>query len=118
MPGNPVPPTTRVSVHHYATYRSQDNFRDPDNFVPERWLGDPLYANDNRECFRPFAAGPRDCLGQTMAMCEMQLIMAKVLFRFNVEACEELDALERWSQQKAFVLWEKKPLKCRLTRSA
>lgn len=118
MPGSPVPSGTRVSVHHYATYRSPDNFRDPNDFIPERWLGDALYEGDNRECFRPFAAGARDCLGQTMAMCEMQLIMARVLFRFHLEAYEDAEGLSRWSQQKAFVLWEKKPLKCRLVRSA
>ena len=101
-----------MSVHHYATYRSPDNFRDPDNFVPERWLNDPAYSNDNRSCFRPFAVGPRDCLGQSMANHEIQLIIARVLFKFNLESCDEN---ADWDDQKAFVLWEKKPLMCRLT---
>lgn len=111
MPGDSVPAGTRVSVHHYATYRSSTNFRDPDSFVPERWLDDPIYQGDNRECFRPFAVGPRDCLGQSMALHEMQLILARIFFRFNMEICE--DNFD-WDDQKAFVLWEKKPLMCRL----
>ena len=112
MPGDAVPAGTRVSVHHYATYRSPSNFRNPDSFVPERWLNDCAYSSDNRECFRPFAFGPRDCLGQSMAIHEMQLILARVIFRFNLETCEE-DS--NWDDQRAFVLWEKKPLRCRLT---
>lgn len=112
MPGEAVPAGTRVSVHHYATYRSPLNFRDPDDFVPERWLNDPAYSSDNRECFRPFAVGPRDCLGQNMALHEMQLILARIFFRFNLEAgADHAD----WDKQRAFVLWEKQPLMCRLT---
>ncbi|KAH7303423.1 cytochrome P450 [Stachybotrys elegans] len=112
LPGGPVPTGTRVSVHHFSTYHSPTNFRDPDSFVPERWLNDPTYNCDNRSCFRPFAIGPRDCLGQGMAMHEMQLLVASVLLKFNMELCE--DSLQ-WDDQRAFVLWEKKPLMCRLT---
>lgn len=35
-----------------------------DDFVPERWMGDPEFETDNRACFRPFSHGPRECLGQ------------------------------------------------------
>lgn len=116
MPGGPVPAGTRVSVHHYATYRSPINFRDPDHFIPKRWLNDSTYSNDNRKCFQPFSIGSRDCLGQIIALQEMQLILARLFFNFNLEACKE--SLTSWDQQKAFVLWEKKPLMCRLTRAA
>ncbi|PTB50357.1 hypothetical protein M431DRAFT_541147 [Trichoderma harzianum CBS 226.95] len=115
MPGGPVPGGTRVSVHHYATYHNPDNFRDPDSFVPERWLNDPAYSGDNRECWRPFAFGPRDCLGQNMAMRETQLILARLLFKFNIEICDGLEGTSDWDEQNAYVLWEKKPLMCRLT---
>lgn len=115
MPGGPVPGGTRVSVHHYATYRNPDNFRDPDSFVPERWLNDPAYSGDNRECWRPFAFGPRDCLGQNMAMRETQLILARLLFKFNIEICDGVEGASDWDEQNAYVLWEKKPLLCRLT---
>jgi cytochrome P450 len=83
--------------------------------MPERWLGDPAYRDDRRECFQPFAYGPRDCLGQNMALHEMRLIIARLFFKFNLELCEESS---RWDDQKAFVLWEKKPLMCRLAVAA
>ncbi|KAI1428001.1 cytochrome P450 [Xylaria sp. FL1777] len=109
--GKWVAPETRVSVHHYATYHSPSNFRNPDTFAPERWLGDPAYQNDRRESVKPFATGPRDCIGQNMAMFEMRLMLALVYFNFDLEICKES---REWPEQKAFVLWDKKPLICRL----
>lgn len=56
---------TTVGVDHWATYRSNDNFRDPETFIPERWLGDPVYADDQRAALQPFSYGPRNCIGKT-----------------------------------------------------
>jgi cytochrome P450 len=46
-----IPQDTWVSVHHYSTYHSQENFTDPDKFVPERWIAEEniRYANDVHE---------------------------------------------------------------------
>jgi cytochrome P450 len=45
-------------------YRSPTLWTDPEEFHPERFLGDPKYANDAREAFKPFFTGSRDCIGQ------------------------------------------------------
>lgn len=106
--GSYIPPATRVSVHHWSTYHSESNFRDADMFVPERWLKtDPRYADDALEAHQPFAFGPRNCLGQNMAMHEMRLLLATLLFKFDFELCEES---KNWTDQKAFALWIKNPL--------
>ncbi|KAK7749132.1 hypothetical protein SLS62_008419 [Diatrype stigma] len=107
--GQWVAPGTRVSVHHYTTYRYPANFANPDAFVPERWLGDPAYENDRRKALQPFSYGPRSCLGQNMAMHEMRVILAKVFFSFDLELSEESFG---WAEQKVFALWEKGPLMC------
>lgn len=62
--GNLVPPGIRVGVHHYSSFHSAANFRDPEMFVPERWLGDSNYKNDIHDAFQPFSSGPRVCLGR------------------------------------------------------
>ncbi|KAK8123015.1 Cytochrome P450 monooxygenase FUM2 [Apiospora sp. TS-2023a] len=121
--GQWVAPGTRVSVHHYATYRSPQNFKNPDTFAPERWLSskgrsDPSsspYRDDRRESYQPFAYGPRDCLGRNLAMHEMRYILARVLFKFDLELCRESRG---WDAQRAFILWEKKPLLCTLQAAA
>ncbi|KAI1494267.1 cytochrome P450 [Biscogniauxia mediterranea] len=109
--GRWIPPGTRVSVHHYSTYHSPANFKDPDSFVPERWLGDPLYADDALEAHQPFSWGPRNCLGQSMAMHEMRLMLAKLLFSFDFELCDEN---QKWTDQRVYSLWIKNPLMCRI----
>lgn len=110
--GKWVPGGTRVSVHHWSTYHSAKNFHNPDSFVPERWLGsDAAYKDDRREAFQVFGFGSRDCVGRNMAMHEMRLIIGKILYSFDLKLC---DPVSVWTDQKAFVLWEKKPLMCRI----
>jgi hypothetical protein len=47
----------------------------------------------------------------SMAYHEMRLIAAKVLYAFDFELCEES---EDWKEQDTFILWQKKPLMCKL----
>lgn len=109
--GKWIPQDTRVSVHHYSSYRSQANFRDPENFVPERWMGHPKYVDDVQDAFQPFGWGHRNCLGQNMAMNEMRLILASVFLHFDLQLCNES---QNWLEQKTFALWMKKPLLCKV----
>ncbi|KAF2111659.1 cytochrome P450 [Lophiotrema nucula] len=106
-----VPPDTTVTIPHLAMYTSELNFKDPLSFVPERWLGDERYANDDKHALQPFSVGPRDCLGKNMAYHEMRLIAAKVFYKFDFELCPESD---KWNDQEVFTLWEKHPLMCKL----
>jgi cytochrome P450 len=89
------------------------NFIDPDVFLPERWLlEDERFANDHREAVQPFMFGPRDCLGVKVAMHELRLVVAKLLYKFDLaELCEES---RDWTNQKVYTLWDKPPLMCQL----
>jgi cytochrome P450 len=62
--GRFVPGKTVVGVHHWSTYRSARNFKNPDQFCPERWLGDEKYAEDDKAAFQPFSFGPRVCIAK------------------------------------------------------
>ena len=55
---------TRVAVPHYAAYHSDLNFKDPNSFIPERWLPGTGYESDRKDVFNPFSVGPRNCIGQ------------------------------------------------------
>ena len=74
------------SVHH-AIGRDPRYWAHPDSFMPERWLvpeGDPLYPI--KGAYRPFEFGPRNCIGQELAMLETKLIMAMSVRTFDVRA--------------------------------
>ena len=103
---------TDVHVPQWAANHSPDNFRDPDRFVPERWLGDNKYAGDQRDVFQPFSVGPRNCIGRSLAYMETRLILAKLIWNFDLELMPES---RHWDIQKTFLLYEKGPLYSRLT---
>ncbi|EAW12295.1 putative sterigmatocystin biosynthesis cytochrome P450 monooxygenase [Aspergillus clavatus NRRL 1] len=116
--GYEIPGRTKVSVHQAGAYWSSRNFHQPDSFIPDRWLpeakDDPAssFFSDQRDVLQPFSVGPRNCIGKNLAYTEMRVILARVLYNFDLQLCEES---RDWKDQKTFVLWEKKPLMCRLT---
>jgi hypothetical protein len=54
---------------------------------------------------------PHALIRGSLAYHEMRIILAKVLWHFDLELCAES---ERWANHKIFLLWEKPALYCRL----
>ncbi|KAK0125939.1 hypothetical protein ONS95_007563 [Cadophora gregata] len=104
-----VPGGTIVSVPQIATNLSTLNFHLPDFFVPERFLGDERFINDQRQALNPFSLGPRNCIGKNLAYAEMRLILARVLWNFDIEFAEGEESKD-WLDQKSWTLWDKGPL--------
>ena len=117
--GNFVPGRTVVAVAPWAAFRSSRNFADPTAFVPERWLkGDECperYRDDKRKVVQPFGAGPRGCIGKALAYAEMGLILARILWSFDLELCEEGKAWGPEKTNKVFLIWKHEPLMVRFT---
>lgn len=61
---NFVPPGTRLSANHLATYRMEENFKHAHEFHPERWLGEEEFKDDKLDALEIFSVGPRNCLGK------------------------------------------------------
>ncbi|KAK1834755.1 cytochrome P450 [Podospora conica] len=103
-----VPGGMTVGVAPYAAYRAERYWVDAGEFRPERWLeggdGKGRYAGDMREVFKPFGYGPRNCVGQALAMVECRVVIARLFWRFEVEVLGGQDA---WMGQKTFLSWEK-----------
>lgn len=62
--GKFIPPNTSIGIAQWPAYRSSNNFKDPNVFAPERFLGDPKYKDDTTSIIRPFSVGQRNCIGQ------------------------------------------------------
>jgi len=64
-------------------------YDDPEKFNPNRWIGsDAPTKKLDSFVFTPFSAGPRNCLGQHLAMIETKIILIKLLQKFDFKLCE------------------------------
>lgn len=69
-----------VLVSIYAMQRHRGHWRDPDSFLPERFVP-PAPRPD---AYMPFGTGPRMCIAAQFAELEIASIAAEVLARFRI----------------------------------
>lgn len=107
--GNYVPAGTVVSVDAWATVHDERNFSRPNEFLPERWIGEGF--GDLKEASRPFSLGPRGCLGINLAYLEARITLASLVYAFDWELVNtELD----WNREVRFyTAWHKPKLMVR-----
>lgn len=108
--GQHLPADTVVSIPPWSSYRSSRNFARPDEFVPERWLPSPDKegGQDSKIVFNPFSLGPHNCPGQNLAWLELRLILARLVWRFDMAIPPGVE-LPRWEEQGIWWFWEKLP---------
>lgn len=84
-----------IWILHPAVQRNPKYWPEPKAFRPERWLvgpEHPLYPVKGG--WRPFEHGPRNCVGQTLAMLDMHITLVLVVREFEVRhAYDEWDAM-------------------------
>ncbi|KAH7407559.1 cytochrome P450 ClCP1 [Cadophora sp. MPI-SDFR-AT-0126] len=112
--GHMIPEGVTVGISCFSMFRSNDNFAFPDEFVPERWLrssGDKYsrYTEDRHDAYHPFSVGVHGCLGQHLAWLELRVIMARLLWNFDLGLSRGTRPIE-WTSQKIFWAWEKDPM--------
>lgn len=133
-------------VPYLAQNRCGYNYTYPNSFIPERWLhrdgkaasglaqpsntdpaavvedskaGVDVFEKDKKEAFQPFNVGPRNCIGMNLAYAEMYMILACLLWEFNVSGVNMPSAGKVpivWEHQKAWNSWERDPVWVQLTR--
>lgn len=95
-----------TSIHHM--HRSPNSWSDPNAFDPDRWI-DPEKRDDGKEngSWQPFDKGPRNCIGQQLALIEMKVIAALTLRWFDFETRYEAGApeLPGWGGA-AYQIWK------------
>ncbi|KAK0730910.1 isotrichodermin C-15 hydroxylase [Lasiosphaeris hirsuta] len=108
--GQYVPGGTYVEVQHWSINHSKDNWTDPWTFNPERFInheGKPE-AHNVLEALQAFSVGPRNCIGRNLAYAEMRLILARIVFDFDMRLAD--DSRNWLERQKAYTLWDRVPL--------
>lgn len=78
-----VPKGSTVLVSPYVTHHDPRWFDAPEQFKPERWIGD-LEKRLPKFAYFPFGGGPRICIGNAFALMEARLILATIAQRFRL----------------------------------
>jgi cytochrome P450 len=74
------PAGTKVITSAFMTHRDSASFPEPDVFDPGRWRS--IRPGPYEYC--PFSAGPRMCLGSSLAMLEIKVVVSAILQRFGL----------------------------------
>ncbi|KAL1970353.1 hypothetical protein VTN77DRAFT_5513 [Rasamsonia byssochlamydoides] len=97
-----LPAGTDCGTPTYSIHRHPDYYREPLAYVPERWIEGATCQTPSstwistkedveiaRRAFCPFSIGPRGCIGKSMALMEMRLTLARMMFLFDVERADK-----------------------------
>ncbi|KAI1317976.1 cytochrome P450 [Xylariaceae sp. FL0255] len=95
-----VPPGTTVGAASYCMHYNDAYFDAPFTFNPDRWIvnhKDKTGSSAARvaraeSCFSAFSTGPRACIGKNLAYLEMYIVIAKILYQFEIrrDICNNL----------------------------
>ncbi|XP_045775571.1 cytochrome P450 4C1-like [Maniola jurtina] len=72
---------TKFTIMIFDLHRRADQFIEPLEFRPERFLKEPTW---HPFAYLPFSAGKRNCIGQKFAMMEMKLAISAVLSKYRL----------------------------------
>ncbi|XP_025833167.1 cytochrome P450 4d2-like isoform X3 [Agrilus planipennis] len=82
-----IPKDTNITLFAFGLLRDPELFPEPEKFLPERFLGNKVKAN-NPFTYVPFSAGPRNCIGQKFAMLEMKSTIGHILKRYELHPAD------------------------------
>lgn len=88
--GEHYPAVTIVGTAPWANSRNQEVYDDPKVFRPERWIVDEAAAVSKEDVARiranyhPFSAGRGNCVGQSFAMAELMITVARTVQQLDI----------------------------------
>jgi len=83
----PVKKGEWVKPEFMAMFHDEKNYEKPEVFDPKRWKEGSKKVDPY--AFTPFSAGPRNCIGQHLAMAESKVIISEFLERFDYKMKKE-----------------------------
>lgn len=83
LDGRILPAGTNVNVMVYNLNMDPKYFKDPEEFIPERF-SEMNEKNENPFVYVPFSAGPRNCIGQKFAILELKSSICNVIRNFEL----------------------------------
>ena len=79
--GYRVPPGTEIALASNRWIDSEDDWQNPKEFRPERWL---TGEDTSHKHYLGFSHGPRDCVGQRLALLELRLTVIRLVHNYTL----------------------------------
>jgi cytochrome P450 len=76
-----IPKGALVCVAPWVVHRHRSHWDDPERFDPDRFAGE----RPGRYAYLPFGAGPRVCIGASLAMTEAAAVLCEVARRYRLK---------------------------------
>jgi cytochrome P450 len=76
---------THLFISPYVTHRHPGYWDTPDEFRPERF-SEAEVARRPKLAYLPFSAGPRQCIGNELALLQGKLVLATISQRYRLTA--------------------------------
>lgn len=90
--GHFIPPGYDVGTPIYAIHHNPKIYTTPFKFSPERWIvskdNSKEHVDKAKAAFSAFSIGPRNCIGQGLAMIEISITLASVILQFDFRPAE------------------------------
>ncbi|KAL9619806.1 MAG: hypothetical protein Q9160_005642 [Pyrenula sp. 1 TL-2023] len=87
LDGSYIPPGIVVGCSLYTTHHNESAFPDSFTYDPDRWIESKYNPTSRieaqREAFRPFLFGSRECVAKSMALAELSVTIARTLWHFD-----------------------------------
>lgn len=80
-----------MGMSSFFVHTSPTIFKDPEKFVPDRWLGEE--AAGLEKWLVAFSKGPRSCLGLNLAWCELYYLFAGLVRRYDMKVDVKMERL-------------------------
>ncbi|KAK3874427.1 hypothetical protein Pcinc_020632 [Petrolisthes cinctipes] len=84
LAGYTIPKGTVINNVTQSIHTDTRYWKDPHQFLPERWLDDKGCFSTKKEGFLPFSVGKRQCVGEGLARMELMIFLAAVMANFTI----------------------------------
>lgn len=89
--GTFLPAGTTVGVAGYSLHHNDKYFANPATFDPERWMSNDSQEHVARRACAPFSIGPRSCMGKSIALAEVMLTTAHILWALDFKCVDRVN---------------------------